>query len=333
MSRALATAVALAAALAALPWLVGNDFYINLSSQILIYALFALSINLLSGYAGLTSLGHAAYFGGAAYACAWLVNRAGVDQTTAAVAAVLFGTGLAAFFGVLSLRATGLGFLMITLALGQIVWGVAYRWVDLTGGDNGLKMGARPAPFGVDISHPLPFYYFTAIVFGVALYCLWRLSRSPFGAGLRGTRDQPQRMRMLGHNVWTVQWIAFAMSGFWASIAGVLFVYYNQFVSPIALSLQQSAEVLLMSILGGAGSLAGPIVGAIIITLVKNVVSSYLDRWNTLLGVIFVVSVIFMPEGIVPGCARLWRRLWGQAAMPQPRVEPAAVKARGARTP
>ena len=317
MSRPLTSGVALAAALAALPWVLGNDFYVNLSSQILIYALFALSINLLSGYAGLTSLGHAAYFGGAAYACAWLINRAGVDQASAACAAVLFGTGLAAIFGVLSLRATGLGFLMITLALGQIVWGIAYRWVDLTGGDNGLKMGARPAPLGIDISRPLAFYYFTAIAFGIALYCLWRLARSPFGASLRGTRDQPRRMRMLGHNVWMAQWIAFVMSGFWASIAGVLFVYYNQFVSPIALSLQQSAEVLLMSILGGAGSLAGPVVGAIIITLVKNVVSSYLDRWNTLLGVIFVVSVIFMPEGIVPGSLRLWRRFTGAAA-PKP---------------
>jgi branched-chain amino acid transport system permease protein len=317
MSRPLASAVALAVALAVLPFVLGNTFYINLSSQILIYALFALSINLLSGYAGLTSLGHAAYFGGAAYACAWLVNRAGVDQTTAACAALLFGTALAGVFGVLSLRATGLGFLMITLALGQIVWGIAYRWVDLTGGDNGLRMGARPAPFGLDISRPLPFYYFTAIVFGLALYCLWRLARSPFGASLRGTRDQPRRMRMLGHNVWTVQWLAFVMSGFWASIAGLLFVYYNQFISPIALSLQQSAEVLLMSILGGAGTLAGPVVGAIVITLVKNVASSYLDRWNTLLGVIFVVSVIFMPEGIVPGSLRLWRRFTGATA-PKP---------------
>jgi len=319
MSRALASAVALAVALAVLPWILGNTFYVNLSSQILIYALFALSINLLSGYAGLTSLGQAAYFGGAAYACAWLVNRVGLDQTTAACAAVLFGTGLAALFGVLSLRASGLGFLMITLALGQIVWGVAYRWVELTGGDNGMRMGARPSPLGLDISHPMPFYYFTAIVFGIALYCLWRLARSPFGASLRGTRDQPRRMRMLGYHVWLVQWVAFVMSGFWAAVAGVLFVYYNQFVSPITLSLQQSAEVLLMSILGGAGTLAGPIVGAIVITLVKNVVSSYLDRWNTLLGVIFVVSVIFMPEGIVPGSLRLWRRFTGAGtAAPKP---------------
>jgi branched-chain amino acid transport system permease protein len=322
MSRPLASALLLALGLAVLPWLFANDFYINLTTQILIYALAALSLNILVGYAGLTSLGHAAYFGGAAYACAWLISRAGVDPTIAAVGAVAFGTALAAVFGVLSLRATGLGFLMITLALGQIMWGLAYRWNGLTGGDNGMRMGPRPAPLGVDISRPMPFYYFTAIVFGVALFCLWRLSRSPFGASLRGTRDQPRRMRMLGHNVWLIQWVAFVMAGFWGSIAGILFVYYNQFISPNTLALQQSAEILLMSILGGAGSLAGPIVGAVVITLVKNLASSYVDRWNTLLGVIFVVSVMFMPEGLVPGSLRLWRRFTGAAAKPQAKVPP-----------
>lgn len=313
MKRTFAASVAIGVGLLVLPWILGNDFYVNLAAQILIYALFALSINLLSGFAGLTSLGHAAYFGGAAYACAWLVHRAGVDQTTAAIIAVVFGTALAAAFGVLSLRASGLGFLMITLALGQIMWGIAYRWNELTGGDNGMRFGERPAPFGIDISHALSFYYFTAVVFGVGLYCLWRLARSPFGASLRGTRDQPRRMRMLGHNVWLIQWVAFVMSGFWAAVAGVLYVYYNQFISPITLSLQQSAEVLLMSILGGASTLGGPIVGAVVITLVKNVVSTYVDRWNTLLGVIFVVSVVFMPDGLVPGSIRLWRRLTGSA--------------------
>ncbi len=333
MNRTVATIAGVAVILLALPWTLGNDFYVNLASQILIYSLFALSVDLLVGMAGLTSLGNAAYFGGAAYACAWLINRGGVDQASAAVLAILFGTALAAVFGVLSLRATGLGFLMITLALGQIVWGLAYRWVDLTGGDNGMRMGARPAPLGIDISQPLSFYYFTAIVFAIALFCLWRLSRSPLGAGLRGTRDQPQRMRMLGHNVWLNQWTAFVMAGFWGSVAGVLFVYYNQFISPTALSLQQSAEVLLMSILGGAGTLAGPIVGAIVITLVKNVVSSYVDRWNTLLGVIFVVSVIFMPEGMVPGCRRIWRRAWRRpAAARSPNEGPQAKPAR-ANTP
>src|SRR5437867_2369265 len=218
-----------------------------------------------------------------------------------AVIAVAVSTAGAALFGVLALRASGIGFLMITLALSQIVWGIAYRANDITGGDNGIRFPARPSPLGIDIAGAPSFYYFTLAVFAVALFCIWRLARSPFGAALRGTRDQPRRMRMLGHNVWLIRWLAFVMAGFWASISGLLYVYYNLFISPHAISLQQSAEVLLMAILGGASTLAGPIVGAIIITLVKNVVSTYVDRWNSLLGAIFVVVIMFMPFGLVPG--------------------------------
>jgi branched-chain amino acid transport system permease protein len=254
----------------------------------------------------MVSLGHAAYLGIAGYACI-ILTTAGWNQLTAAVFAIALSTASAAFFGVLSLRAPGLGFIMITLALGQIVWGVAYRANELTGGDNGIRHPARPMPFGLDIRDAPSFYYFTLVIFAIALFCIWRFSRSPFGASLMGTRDQPRRMRMLGHNVWLVRLITFVMAGFWASVASVLYVYYNLFLSPHAISLQQSAEILL-TILGGASSLTGPIVGAAIITLVKNVVSSYVERWNTLLGVVFVVVIMFMPYGLVPGCTQLWRR-------------------------
>ena len=191
----------------------------------------------------------------------------------------------------------------------QIVWGIAYRANSLTGGDNGLRYPARPAPFGIDISAAPRFYYFTLIVFAVALFFIWRFSRSPFGASLKGTRDQPRRMSMLGHNVWLVRWLTFVMAGFWGSVASILFVYYNLFLSPHAIGLQQAAEILLMAILGGASSLTGPVVGAVIITLIKNVVSSYVERWNTLLGAIFVLVIVFMPYGLVPGCRQLWRRI------------------------
>jgi branched-chain amino acid transport system permease protein len=309
MTRRTAAALALCAlALLAVPWVIGNEFYVNMASQVLIYALFALSINMLLGYGGMVSLGHAAYLGIAGYACI-LATTAGYDQLSAAAFAVALSTAAAAFFGVLSLRAPGLGFIMITLALGQIVWGVAYRANDLTGGDNGIRHPARPMPFGFDIRDAPSFYYFTLVVFLVALFFIWRFSRSPFGASLKGARDQPRRMRMLGHNVWLIRWITFVMAGFWASVAGVLYVYYNLFLSPHAISLQQSAEILLMAILGGAGTLSGPIVGAAIITLVKNVVSTYVERWNTLLGVIFVVVIVFMPYGLVPGCAQAWQWL------------------------
>jgi branched-chain amino acid transport system permease protein len=305
MTRAAAPAlVACALILLILPWIIGNEFYVNMASQVLIYALFALSINMMLGYGGMVSLGHAGYLGIAGYACI-LATLAGYNQLVAAIFAIAVSTTAAAFFGVLSLRAPGLGFIMITLALGQIVWGIAYRANNLTGGDNGIRHPGRPMPFGIDIRDAPGFYYFTLTVFAVALFCIWRFSRSAFGASLMGTRDQPRRMRMLGHHVWLVRLITFVMAGFWASVASVLYVYYNLFLSPHAISLQQSAEILLMAILGGASTLTGPIVGAAIITLV----STYVERWNTLLGVIFVVVIVFMPYGLVPGCRQLWQRL------------------------
>ncbi|MCC6776730.1 MAG: branched-chain amino acid ABC transporter permease [Hyphomicrobiales bacterium] len=320
-ARAIVAAVIAAVVLLALPWLIGNEFYVNMASQVLIYALFALSINMMLGYGGMVSLGHAGYLGIAGYACI-LATIAGWDQLTAAIFAVVVSTAAAGLFGVLSLRAPGLGFIMITLALGQIVWGIAYRANDLTGGDNGIRHPARPMPFGLDIRDAPSFYYFTLVVFLVALFFIWRFSRSPFGASLKGARDQPRRMRMLGHNVWMVQWLTFVMAGFWGSVASVLYVYYNLFLSPHAISLQQSAEILLMAILGGASSLSGPIVGAAVITLIKNVVSTYVERWNTLLGVIFVVTIMFMPLGLVPGCTQLWRRWRSRNALEPAASEP-----------
>src|SRR5438105_1896164 len=293
--------------LVALPWVVGNDFYLNLATQILIYALLALSLNILLGYGGMVSLGHAAYLGIVSYTCV-IVTGAGYGHAVAAIVALVISTLSGAVFGVLALRASGLGFLMITLALGQIVWGVAYRWNDVTGGDNGIRYPSRPSPLGLSIASAPSFYYFTLAVCAAAMFCIWRLTRSPFGAALRGTRDQPRRMRMLGHDVWMVRWFAFVTSAFWGSVAGLLYIYYNLFISPHALSLQQSAEVLLMAILGGASTLTGPLIGAVIITLVTNVVSTYVDRWNSLLGAIFIVVVIFMPHGLVPGFQQLRRR-------------------------
>ena len=308
--------------LIAVPFVVTNEFYLNLASQILIYALLALSLNLLLGYGGMVSLGHASFLGLASYAAVLLLN-AGYGQLLSAILAIMFSTLCGAFFGLLALRASGIGFLMITLALGQIVWGIAYRANTITDGDNGLRYAARPQPFGIDINGAPNFYWFTLIVFAIALFFIWRVTRSPFGAALQGARDQPRRMRMLGHNVWLIQWLAFVLASFWGSIAGLLYVYYNLFISPHAISLQQSAEVLLMAILGGASTLTGPIVGAVIITLVKNVVSTYVDRWNTLLGAIFVIVIMFMPFGIVPGVQQLWAR-WRPAGKAETRPERAS---------
>ena len=190
-----------------------------------------------------------------------------------------------------------------------MVWGLAYRWVGLTGGDNGMRLPALPEVFGLNLTSPVTLYYLIAAVFLLGLFFIRQTVRSAFGACLRGTRDQPRRMRMMGHNVWLIRWVAFILSGFWGSVAGLLYILDLQFISPQTLTLQQAAESLLMVILGGPGTLAGPIVGAVIITLVKTVVSTYVARWYTLLGLIFICVELFMPQGLVPGCRLLWKRI------------------------
>jgi branched-chain amino acid transport system permease protein len=308
VNRIVALALALIV-LAGLPVWIGNGYYVNILSQVLIYAIFALGLNVLVGYAGLVSLGHAGLFGLAAYAAAWLVAH-GWNHLPAALVAMGLIVLTSAAVAALSLRTTGIGFLMITLAIGQILWGMAYRWIDLTGGDNGINVPSRPAPFGLSLAAAIPFYYFVLIAFLIAALSMAMLIASPFGASLKGTRDQAQRMTALGYNVWLIRFSAFLFSGFWSGIAGVLFCYYNEFVSPNVLALGSSAEALLMVISGGSGTLLGPIVGAALVVAMKNVASAYIERWNFVLGAIFVVIVIFMPEGIVPGSVRLWRWLW-----------------------
>ena len=211
---------------------------------------------------------------------------------------------MACLFGLVALRATGLGFLMLTLALSQVLWGTAYRWVALTDGDNGLRGLSRP--FHLDDA--ASFYYFALAATAASLWLMARFVGSPFGAALRGTRDQPRRMSALGHNVWLIRWITFVYAGFWGAVSGLLFVYYHKYIHPISLSLTNSAEGLLAVIAGGSGTLGGPVVGAAIVMLLKNYVSAYIERWNTLLGLVFVLIVVFMPEGVVPGVKRLWLR-------------------------
>jgi len=293
-------------ALASLPAWVGNAYYINVASQILLFAVFALALNVLVGYGGLVSLGHASLFAIAGYAAA-LMLQAGYGHLTANLTALAVTMVAAAIFGVLSLRSTGIGFLMITLALGQIVWGVCYRWQSLTGGDNGINVATRPEPFGIALTQAPAFYYAVLVVFLATLASLAIFVRSPLGASLCGTRDQPRRMNALGYNVWLIRFLAFLVSGFWTGVSGLLFIYYNQFISPQVAALQTSAETLLMVISGGTATLLGPIAGAAIVVIMKNVVSAYVERWNMVLGLIFVLIITFMPEGLVPGTVRLWK--------------------------
>jgi len=303
------TAIAVIVAAALLP-LVAGEYYVNLASQLIIFAVFAASINLLLGYGGLATLGHAAYLGVAAYLSALVYLKLHLAHWAAAPIALVGTTLMACVFGLIALRATGLGFLMLTLALSQVLWGTAYRWVSVTDGDNGLRGLVRPSPFGLNLDDALPFYYFALIVGVIAIGMMARFVNSPFGATLRGTRDQPRRMSALGYDVWLIRWVTFVYAGFWGAVSGLLFVYYNKYIHPVSLSLANSAEGLLAVIAGGSGTLAGPLVGAAIVLLLKNYVSAYIERWNMLLGFVFVVIVVFMPEGVVPGFKRLWLRLF-----------------------
>ena len=293
--------------LATAPFWIGSTYYVNIASQILFYAIFALGVNVLAGYAGLVSLGHAGLFGITAYSAAKIMT-AGYGHVVVDVAALAITVVAAAVFAVLALRGTGLGFVMITVALGQIVWGVAYRWISLTNGDNGITITGRPSPFGLSLASPRSFYWATFVTFVVAILSMATFVASPFGASLAGTRDQPRRMNALGYHVWMIRFLAFLFSGFWSGVAGLLYLYYNQFVSPQAVALTASAEALLMVIAGGTATVAGPIVGAALVVIIKNVASAYIERWNFLLGAIFVLIVVFMPEGLVPGVVRLARR-------------------------
>ena len=298
------------AALLVLP-LVAGEYYINFSSQILIAAIFAASLNLLVGYGGLPSLGHASYLGVSAYVSAWLFLKLNLGHAWSAPIALGATTLMAALFGLIALRATGLGFLMLTLALSQVLWGTAYRWVAITDGDNGLRGLTRPAPFGISLDNPSAFYWFVLIIALLALWLMARFVRSPLGATLAGTRDQARRMSALGHNVWLIRWITFVYGGFWGAVSGLLFVYYHKYIHPASLSLTTSAEALIAVIAGGSGTLAGPLIGAAIVMVLKNYVSSFLDRWNMLLGFVFLIIIMFMPDGLVPGLQRWWARARG----------------------
>jgi branched-chain amino acid transport system permease protein len=297
----------LAALLMSLPFLAG-DFYVNLASQILIAAIFALSLNLLVGYGGMTSLGHASFLGVAAYISALLTSRYGWNHGTAAIASIAGTITMAALFGIIALRASGLGFLMITLALAQVLWGLAYRMSDVTNGDNGIAGLTRPKPFGISLESPGAFYWFALVVAVLAFLMIAIFVSSSFGSSLKGVRDQPRRMAALGFNPWMIRWITFIYAGFWGGISGLLFVWYNQYIHPSALSITSSAEALLGVIAGGAGTLSGPVVGAALVLLLKNYASAYVERWNMLLGLVFLFIVLVMPTGIVPGIGKLLRR-------------------------
>ncbi|MGE3148200.1 MAG: branched-chain amino acid ABC transporter permease [Pseudorhodoplanes sp.] len=287
------------AALAAIaPWL--PTYYVGLLTEAAIVALFAMSLDLLVGFLALESLGHAAYFGMGAY-IAGLLALAGFTNVWLILIAAALGAGaLAAVFGVVALRASGPYFLIITMALSNLAWGLAIRWRALTGGDDGLAGVPRPdlmIPVSLNDTHN--FFYFTLLICVLAAVALHIIGQSAFGQSLRGIKDSASRMEALGYNVWLHKYLAFVTAGLFAGVAGFLYAYYNSFVSPQELSVYRSAEALVAVILGGAGTLIGPAIGAILILFVRFTISIFTDKWALVLGTIYILVVLFAPRGIL----------------------------------
>ena len=282
------------AALCALPATL-TGYQTSLATLILIYALLAMSIDIMAGYAGRTPLCHGAIFGVATYVVMYYVTSAGGSPWLG----MLYGIGMAAavslIFALLAVRTSGVYFLLLTLALGMVIWGVCQRWTSVTGGENGLRGTVRPDW----LLDPVRFYFFVLTIALIATLIMWRFVNSPFGLSLKGIRESESRMKSLGYQSTRHLVIGFVFSGIMAGVAGVLYALFNSFVSPSSVALAQSVKGLLMAIIGGVGTLFGGIVGAAAIIILENVVSSFTERWSMVLGFLFVFTMIFAPTGIV----------------------------------
>ena len=286
-----------------------QSYWLTILMQMLIFGIMAMSLDVLMGYTGLASFGHCAYFGVSAYMVAILSTRYQVGFLGCVVAALLAAMVIAALFGLLASHTEGPHFLMITLALGMVVFGLAYRWVSMTGGDNGIAGIYRP-DIGLPISldEPIVFYYLVLAVFLFAFVCLYVFIQSPFGRSLLGIRESEARMRNLGYNTWLHKYLAFIVAGSFSGLSGILWAYYNGFVSPTDVELTSSFETFLMVILGGAGTLIGPAVGAAIIVFLKNFVSAYTERWLLIIGGIYILTIMYAPGGLGELVGRLVKK-------------------------
>ena len=306
MIRWLAIATALMLLLV-MPYLL-PPYYLGLATKMMIFALFAMSLDLLLGYTGMASLGHAAYFGIAAYTTGLLTLRLEWSVWLALPAGMAIAAITALLFGLLALRTSGSYFLMITLALSQVLWGVAFGWRSLTGGDDGLPEVPRPDPgLPWSFSGNSEYYYFVLFFVVLSTLIIVRIVSSPFGYALRGIRESQTRMMALGYNVWRYKLLAFVIAAVFAGLAGSLYAYFNRYVSPDYVHVTRSAEVLLMVILGGAGTLVGPIIGAGLLVLLENVISAYTERWLVILGCIYILVAIFAPNGLTALLQKLRR--------------------------
>lgn len=297
------------------PW-VGSRYDTFLATQIVIDALFAVSLNLLLGTTGLVSFGHVAYFGVGAYVCGILMKTYGVPFAIAFPAAGLGAAGFALVSGYFCVRLTRIYFAMLTLAFSQIVWAVAYKWNAVTGGDQGLPEIPYP---NLDWISTVPgigglpeagrFYLLTLVLVFISLAIIRQITRSPFGRMLTTIRDNPERAAFIGINVRAYELAAFVVAGGFAGFAGALYGIFSRGVFADYVFWSKSAEVLIMTILGGAGYFWGPPVGAAVLVWLNQLVTDYTQYWSFVLGAILLVLLFGFPGGIVGGLDLLWQRL------------------------
>ncbi len=312
------------AALAAIAIVVPNtnSFVILLATRALAFAILVMSLDLLLGYTGLASLGQAAYLAVGAYATAILATKyhigLGWDFWLVVLLGILIGAALAAIFGLLAIRASGVYFLMITLALGQCVWGLAYRWNSLTGGDNGINLRERPK-FGIDLANELTFFFVVFAIFCASMLLMYTLVRSPFGRSLMGIRERELRMKILGYNTWLHKYIAFIIAGAFGGLSGVLWAHTAGIVSPVNAELPTSVDALLMAVLGGSGTLVGGVIGTFIVFGLREYLSTLVPWWQYVLGAVYVLTIFYLPTGLmgIPARIRQRRAMKGGKEEPQ----------------
>jgi len=284
----------------------------GLMTRFLIFAFFAMSFNIVFGYAGLLSLGHAAFFGAGGYTVALLKLHYDVNLFwITAPLGMLVAAFIAALFGIIALRASGIYFLLITFALGQMLYSLAWnvKWLNSKGMQGITGISFPDLGIAVLTLDTISFYYVVLIVFVLSSALLYRLTISPFGLSLEGIREGELRMEAIGYNTWFLKYVAFLVSGAFAGLAGVLFVYYNFFISPNHLGIATSFLPMVMAIMGGLGTFLGPVVGAGVFIFVENYASILSpQRWPLVLGTLFVLTIMFAKEGIGVYLWRLWTK-------------------------
>jgi branched-chain amino acid transport system permease protein len=309
----------------------GSRYYTFLANDVVIWALFATSLNLLVGYTGLVSFGHAAYFGIGAYTTGILMKQAGVPFLLAFPAAGLVAGVFAAVFGFFCVRLTRIYFAMLTLAFAQIVWAICFKWNEVTGGEQGMPEIPYPDFDGIErLGAVLPFvagyrtseyfYFLTLVLVGACFWVLRRIVASPFGRLLTTIRENPERAEFIGVHVRRYELAAFVLAGAFAGLAGGLFGIFNRGVFPDFAYWTKSSEVLIMTLLGGMGTFYGPAIGALALLWLNQQIVSYTEYWPLILGGILVVLLFVFPGGIAGSLLDAARRLrWpGRAALRWP---------------